>query len=136
MRAASPRSKIWIQVGSVAAAVAVASSAHPPDVLVIQGLDAGGHGLARGAGIISLLPEVADALSAIGKPASDIPLIAAGGIADGRGAASALALGAAGVVMGTAFLGSSEIDLPDARYQAAVLRDAGRRAADGAGDGV
>lgn len=105
MREVSARTRVWIQVGSVRDAVAAAMSVSPPDVLVLQGHDAGGHGLKRGAGIISLLPEVADALE---KRGIDIPLVAAGGIADGRGVAAALALGAVGATMGTRFLASRE----------------------------
>ena len=102
------RTKIWIQIGTVADAVEVANLCDP-DVLVVQGADAGGHGLERGAGIIALLPEVADAMQAIGK--SNINLVAAGGIAEGRGVAACLALGAEGVVMGTRFLASEEASI-------------------------
>lgn len=120
LREASPSTKIWIQVGSVAEAVAAAKSAHAPDVLVLQGIDAGGHGLRKGAGVVSLLPEVADALEEIG--AAHIPLLAAGGIADGRGIATVLGSGvAAGAVMGTRFLASREADIK-AAYQSDVLR--------------
>lgn len=107
IRSSSPSTKIWIQVASVAHALEAAQSPNPPDVLVIQGTDAGGHSLTKGAGIITLLPEVADALSSIEK-AKDIPLIAAGGIADSRGAAAAFVLGASGVAMGTRFLASKQ----------------------------
>lgn len=108
VRSASPGTQVWIQVASVADARAAASSAHAPDVLVIQGTDAGGHSLTQGAGIIALLPEVVDALQQLSDAAASIPLIAAGGIADGRGAAAALTLGAAGVAMGTRFLAAQE----------------------------
>jgi nitronate monooxygenase len=120
LREASPSTRIWIQVGSVAEAVAAAQSLHSPDALVIQGVDAGGHGLRRGAGVVSLLPEVADALRDIGKEA--IPLFGAGGIADGRGVAAVLGTGvAAGVVMGTRFLASNEAEIKPG-YQNDVLR--------------
>ena len=112
----SPETKVWIQVGSVAQALSAARSVHPPDMLVIQGIDAGGHGLAKGAGIISLLPEVSDALDT-----ADIPLVAAGGIADGRGVAAALSLGAVGVAMGTRFLAAKEAKISKG-YQSDVLR--------------
>ena len=112
------RTKIWIQIGTVADAVEVANLCNP-DVLVVQGADAGGHGLERGAGIITLLPEVADAMQAIGK--SNIELVAAGGIADGRGVAACLALGAEGVVMGTRFLASKEANIAKG-YQDDVLK--------------
>ncbi|KAI4138772.1 MAG: hypothetical protein L6R39_006617 [Caloplaca ligustica] len=109
---------IWIQVGTVRDALEVARLCHP-DVIVMQGSDAGGHGLERGAGLISLLPETADALRAAGF--GHIPLAAAGGIVEGRGVAACLALGAAGVVMGTRFLASSEASIAKG-YQDAVLR--------------
>ncbi|CAA9957075.1 NMO multi-domain protein [Pyrenophora teres f. maculata] len=117
IREVSSESKIWIQLGSVAAAVHVARIARP-DVLCLQGADAGGHGFEKGASIISLLPEASDALAAEGF--SHIPLIASGGVVDGRGVAAALTLGAQGVVMGTRFLASKEINLHP-NYQAAVL---------------
>ncbi|KAJ9645314.1 hypothetical protein H2199_003320 [Coniosporium tulheliwenetii] len=107
--------KVWIQVGSVADAVAVTLLC-APDVLVVQGQDAGGHGLERGAGIVSLVPEVHDALLAAlgpeGEAEGKMPvLLAAGGISEGRGVAAALALGAAGVVMGTRYLASPEAEI-------------------------
>ena len=64
----------------------------------------------EGSGRCSLLPEVRDELEARGL---DIPLMAAGGIADGRGVAAALALGASGAVMGTRFLASAEANIAD-----------------------
>ena len=117
VREVSPESKIWIQVGGVAAAVEIARAVKP-DVLVLQGADAGGHGFEKGAGIISLFPEAFDALSDEGF--GHIPLVASGGIVDGRGVAAALALGAQGVVMGTRFLAAKET-VVHPQYQAAVL---------------
>lgn len=70
------------------------------DVLVAQGRDAGGHGKPV-RGTMALVPSVVDR-------AGGVPVVAAGGIADGRGLAAALVLGAAGVAMGTRFLASSE----------------------------
>jgi len=102
------KTKIWVQVGSVANALEVARTCKP-DVLVIQGADAGGHGLAQSCSIITLLPECADALKSEGF--DDIVLIAAGGIMDGRGIAAALVLGADGVCMGTRFLASTEANI-------------------------
>ena len=118
------KTKIWIQIGTVTDAVEVARTCYP-DVLVVQGVDAGGHGQAQGAGIVSLFPEVADALHGIGM--KDIPLVAAGGIVEGRGAAACLALGACGIVMGTRFLASKEATIAKG-YQGDVLRtiDGGR----------
>lgn len=87
-------------------------------MLVLQGLDAGGHGGEKGAGVISSIPEVKDALDDSG--ATEISIVAAGGIADGRGVAAALALGAEGVVMGTRFVAAEEAQVHPA-YNAAVL---------------
>lgn len=112
------KTKVWVQVGTVSDALEVARTCHP-DVLVVQGTDAGGHGLDRGAGIISLLPEVADALSEAGI--KNIFLVAAGGITEGRGTAACLALGASGVVMGTRFLASNEAEIAKG-YQDDVVR--------------
>jgi len=70
------------------------------DVIIAQGRDAGGHsGMTRGT--IGLVPAVVDAVGLI-------PVVAAGGIADGRGLAAALALGASGVSMGTRFTATRE----------------------------
>ncbi|CAK7226946.1 hypothetical protein SBRCBS47491_006400 [Sporothrix bragantina] len=119
LRKASPGTQVWVQVGTLTEALAAARSSSPPDALVLQGAEAGGHGrTSDGVGIISLLPEVADALS---EANTDIPLIGAGGIADGRGAVAALGLGAAGVAMGTRFLASKEARINPA-YQAEVVR--------------
>ncbi|RFU23640.1 hypothetical protein B7463_g12698, partial [Scytalidium lignicola] len=96
--------QIWVQVGTVKDAVDVMHFAKP-DVLVLQGADAGGHGLARSASIISLLPEAADALEASGV--QDVPLLAAGGVTEERGVAAAVALGAVGAVVGTRFLAAN-----------------------------
>lgn len=70
------------------------------DVLVAQGVEAGGHVWGQ-TGTFALIPSVVDI-------ARDTPVVAAGGIADGRGMAAALALGAAGVWLGTRFVASEE----------------------------
>jgi nitronate monooxygenase/enoyl-[acyl-carrier protein] reductase II len=70
------------------------------DVIVAQGGEAGGH--AGSVSTLVLVPQVVDV-------AGEIPVVAAGGIADGRGLAAALALGAAGVSMGTRFLATREM---------------------------
>lgn len=116
VRSALPQSQIWIQVGSVAAALQVAEKAKP-DVLCAQGGDAGGHGFEKGAGVISLVPEISDAFVARGHR---IALVAAGGIVDGRGVAAASMLGAQGVVLGTRFLAAKETVIHPT-YQKAVL---------------
>lgn len=71
------------------------------DIVVAQGWEAGGH--VRGeVATMALVPAVVDAVG-------PVPVIAAGGIADGRGLAAALALGASGVWIGTRFLASNEV---------------------------
>ena len=75
------------------------AAANGADVIVAQGAEAGGHGIARGT--LPLVPAVADV-------AGDIPVVAAGGIADGRGLAAALMLGADGVLLGTRFYATPE----------------------------
>ena len=69
------------------------------DLIVAQGGEAGGHGASRGT--LPLTAAVVDAVS-------PIPVVAAGGIADGRGLAAALALGAAGALVGTRFFATRE----------------------------
>jgi len=105
IREVSSGTEIWIQVASVKDAVDAARSAERPDVLVVQGADAGGHSRTQGAGIVALLPEVWDAVNGDGEL---VPIIAAGGIVEERGAAAVLVLGADGVAMGTRFLASEE----------------------------
>lgn len=71
------------------------------DVIVAQGTEAGGHGARRGRSTLPFVPVVVDL-------ADPVPVLAAGGIADGRGVAAALALGAAGAVIGTRFQATGE----------------------------
>ncbi|KAK4546130.1 hypothetical protein LTR36_002267 [Oleoguttula mirabilis] len=114
--------KVWIQIGTVADALEITKSCQP-DVLVVQGNDAGGHGLEKCAGLVSLLPEVDDAVSALcaAQEIKKPTLVAAGGIMEGRGAAAALTLGASGVVMGTRYLASPEANIAKG-YRDAVLK--------------
>jgi nitronate monooxygenase len=116
VRTALPKSQVWIQVGSVAAALTIAEDSRP-DVMSVQGQDAGGHGFEKGAGIISMIPEISDALAENGH---NVRVVAAGGITEGRSVAAALTLGAEGAVMGTRFLCSNEANIHP-RWQEAVL---------------
>ncbi|TQW00709.1 hypothetical protein V2A60_001761 [Cordyceps javanica] len=112
------RPRVFVQVGNVAAArEAVRDGA---DVVVCQGVDAGGHQFRRGAGVISLVPEVRRMLTDEFAD-RDVALVAAGGIVNGKGVAAALALGADGVVMGTRFTVADESTYPDFR-KAQVLQ--------------
>ncbi|KAK5941423.1 hypothetical protein PMZ80_006701 [Knufia obscura] len=117
--------KIWIQVGgSATAAVDLVLSKAAPDALVVQGSDAGGHGMERGASLFGLLPEIKDMLVEASKSRQDFTMphiLASGGIVDARGAFAALALGAEGVVMGTRFLASPEAIVPHPEYTKRVL---------------
>lgn len=72
-------------------------------IIVAQGGEAGGHG--EGRGTLTLVPEIADEIA---RRNTDIALVAAGGIADGRGLAASVMLGADGVVVGTRYWASGE----------------------------
>ncbi|MEN0041602.1 MAG: nitronate monooxygenase [Pseudomonadota bacterium] len=85
------------------------------DVIVAQGAEAGGHGERRAT--MTLVPEVADEIARTG---SNAILCAAGGIADGRGLAAALMLGAEGVVMGSRLWASEEALVHPAMLDAAI----------------
>lgn len=101
---------IW-QCGSVKEAVAACDAA--ADVIMVQGFEAGGH--VRGTVTsLALIPSARDAIG------PDVPIIAAGGFADGRGLAAALALGADAAAFGTRFLASNEV-AADPRYQQRIL---------------
>lgn len=84
-------------------------------IIVAQGSEAGGHGERRGT--ITLVPEVADWLA--GR-APEVLLLAAGGIADGRGLAAALMLGADGVLIGSRLWASAEAQVSEAMTDAAI----------------
>jgi nitronate monooxygenase len=95
---------------------AVAAAA---DIIVAQGAEAGGHGASRAT--LTLVPEVADFLV---RAAPETLLLAAGGIADGRGLAAALMLGADGVLIGSRFWASEEALVPES-FKAAAVAAAG-----------
>lgn len=102
------------QVGSVAEAVRAVEAG--VDVIVAQGAEAGGH-LMGDAGGLALVPRVVDAVA-------PTPVVAAGGIVDGRGVVAALALGAEGVWVGTRFVASEESEAhPTYKQRLLVARD-------------
>jgi nitronate monooxygenase len=82
--------------------------AHGAQVVVAQGGEAGGHGGLRGT--MALVPAVVDAVGAV-------PVVAAGGIADGRGLAAALVLGASSALCGTSFVAATESLAPEQAKQ-------------------
>jgi nitronate monooxygenase len=101
--------------------------AHGADAVIAQGLEAGGHrgiflseDLTSQAGTFALLPQIVRAVK--------VPVIAAGGIADARGVAATMALGAAGVQVGTAYLLCPEATT-SAVHRAALTSDAARHTA-------
>ena len=99
--------KIMVMVATVQDARAMVAAG--ADVIVAQGGEAGGHRSVDGkpaspeavsVGAMALVPQIVDAVR--------VPVVAAGGIADGRGLVAALALGAAGVLLGTRFVATRE----------------------------
>jgi nitronate monooxygenase len=97
------------------ARAAVAAGA---DIIVAQGAEAGGHGAIRAT--FTLVPEIADYLA---QAAPATLLVAAGGIADGRGLAAALMLGADGVLIGSRFWASAEALVHSTFHNAAIAAD-------------
>ncbi|PFH51880.1 hypothetical protein AMATHDRAFT_74580 [Amanita thiersii Skay4041] len=105
---------IFIQVSSVEDAVMALDQWHP-DVLVVQGIEAGGHGHSKALPLLTLLSLTLSKMS----PDSP-PVLAAGGLATGAQVASMLALGASGVVLGTRFLLSPESSYTDTQRRALI----------------
>jgi len=108
-------SRILCSATTTAEAIALEKSG--VDIVVAQGWEAGGHRGSfdvnhedHGVGTLALVPQIVDAVK--------IPVVAAGGIADGRGIAAAFMLGACGVQMGTAFLSCPEVNVSDAHLEA------------------
>jgi nitronate monooxygenase len=89
------------------------------DVVVAQGAEAGGHGAHRRS-TLTLVPELADLLA---DRSPDTLLCAAGGIADGRGLAAALLLGADGVLVGSRLWATTEAKVPTGLHDAALAAD-------------
>ena len=114
-RVRSTGAKILSSATTVAEAIWLAERG--VDAIIAQGAEAGGHrGVFLGSaienqpGTMALVPQVVDAV--------DVPVIAAGGIADGRGIAAALALGADGVQIGTAYLFTPEATISSKHREA------------------
>jgi nitronate monooxygenase len=109
--------KVMVMVANVDDARAAAETG--VDIIVAQGAEAGGHrstwraGARSDIGTFALVPEIVDAVG--------VPVVAAGGIASGRGLVAARALGAAGVLLGTRFVATRESLAPDS-WKQAILR--------------
>ena len=101
--------KIMVMTGKVQHALR--AEAAGADVVAAQGTEAGGH--TGEIGTLALVPQVVDAVK--------IPVVAAGGIVDGRGVVAALALGAQGAVIGTRFIATPEASVHE-NYKQAVLK--------------
>lgn len=111
--------KVWMTVGSVQRAQEAVNARM--DAILAQGSEAGGHNKSTLA-LSSLVPAVVDAVA-------PLPVVAAGGIADGRGVAAALALGAEAVCVGTRLVASREAfahDEDKRRVVAATVDDIAR----------
>ena len=104
------KTQVFSQVGSVTEAIAAHNAG--VDAIVVQGIEAGGHVKSR-ISLSTIVPAVVEAVPTV-------PIIAAGGIATGRGVVSALSLGAQGVSMGTRFLCSTEAAVTDAYKERVV----------------
>ena len=108
-------------VGHVIPSPRMASKANDSgvDFVVAESTEAGGHIRAGGLATMSLVPQVVDAVP--------IPVVAAGGIADGRGVAAALTLGASAVQLGTRFVATQECEA-HAAFKAGLVRAEGEDA--------
>jgi enoyl-[acyl-carrier protein] reductase II len=108
-----PLQRAGIRVIPVVASVALARrmARQGVDALIAEGMESGGH--IGDVATFPLVPQVVDAV--------DVPVIAAGGIADGRGLAAALALGAAGIQMGTRFICTTECPAHE-NYKQLIVR--------------
>jgi NAD(P)H-dependent flavin oxidoreductase YrpB (nitropropane dioxygenase family) len=111
-RAHDVGAKVMYMAGEVPEAVRAAEAG--VDVLVAQGTEAGGH-----VGWMASLPLVPMMVKAI----APLPVLSAGGIADGRGLAAALALGAEGVLLGTRFMATPEAPIHPNFKQSIVISD-------------
>ncbi len=112
VRAHDAGAKVTFMAGGVPEAARAAEAG--ADIIIAQGSEGGGH--VGWQGSLPLIPMVVDAVA-------PLPVLAAGGIADGRGLAAALALGADGVLLGTRFLATEESPLHQNFKQAIVDAD-------------
>ena len=110
-RAHAAGAKVIHQVHTVGQARRVAELG--VEAIIAQGSEAGGQGMPLGVGAMALIPQVVDAVV-------PVPVLAAGGVADGRGLAAALVLGAQGANVGTRFLASEEASA-DESWKRAIL---------------
>jgi nitronate monooxygenase len=124
-RVKSLRAKIFSSATTVEEALWL--EAHGVDVVIAQGVEAGGHrgmflsdDLTTQVGTFALLPQIVRAVK--------LPVVAAGGIADAQGVAAAMALGAVGVQIGTAYLLCPEASI-SAIHRAALKSEAARHTA-------
>ena len=111
--------RVMAMISTVEDAIAMTDTG--VDVIVAQGSDAGGHrstgnkresNQAAGIGTLSLVPQVVDAVR--------VPVLAAGGIVDGRGMLAAFSLGASGALIGTRFIVTKESVAPECHKQAVL----------------
>ena len=112
-RAHDAGAKVMHMAGEVSEALRAAEAG--ADVLVAQGTEAGGH-----VGWMASLPLV----PMMAKAVSPLPVLCAGGVADGRGLAAALALGAEGVLLGTRFMATPEAPI-HANFKQAIVKSDG-----------
>lgn len=92
---------------------AIQANAAKVDAIIAEGSESGGFTSLEEISTLALVPQVVDAVGC--------PVLAAGGIGDGRGLAAALALGAVGVQVGTRFLATAEAEIPDDFKQALIM---------------
>ncbi|EDR05531.1 uncharacterized protein LACBIDRAFT_191118 [Laccaria bicolor S238N-H82] len=116
-RGHTDRVLIFCPVSSVEQA-SVAVNEWCADVIIVQGVEAGGHGASQGLPLLTLLPLVTAAIGPNGPP-----ILGAGGLVNGAHAAALLTLGASGVVLGTRLLLSPESLYTDAQRRALIEAD-------------
>ena len=123
LRNVTPTPQIWVQCGTVSEALD-SVKVTDADVIICQGVDAGGHGLQHGSSIVPLVPETIESLKSAyrtGETTLLPDIIAAGGVMEGKGVAAALALGAYGVTLGTRLLATTEANIASG-YKNEVVR--------------